>query len=105
MVERDLERAVVDLRPDVVDDLLAGADLDPLRLADVQPEVDGVAVVDARERGDVARLRGARAVVGEGAAGEREGRDGGGRGEEDEAARGHGSTLGAGGCRRGGDRT
>ena len=59
--------------PDVVDDLLAGADADALRLADVDPDVDRVGVVDPGEGGDVARLRRARTVVADGAAGDRDG--------------------------------
>ena len=56
MVEGDVQGAVADGRPDVVDDLLAGADPDALRLADVDAHVDRVGVVDPGEGGDVARL-------------------------------------------------
>ena len=54
--------------------------------------VDGVGVLDARERADVARLRGARAVIADRAAGQGEAGDRGGE-EECEAWGGHGSTL------------
>ncbi len=102
MVERDAQRAVADRRVDVVDDLLAGAGADALRLADVDPDVDGAGVVDAGEGGDVARLRGARAVVVDGAAGDRDG-DAGCcccPEEEDAAWRGHAATLRPGPARR-----
>jgi hypothetical protein len=57
-----------------------------LRLADVDAHVDGVRVVDPGEGGDVARLRGARTVVADGAAGDRDGGGGDGCCEEEDAA-------------------
>jgi len=94
MVERDLERAVVHLGPYVVDHLLAGPDLDALLLADAEPYVDGAAVVDLREGADVAGLRGAWTVVGEVAAGDREGGERAGEEEEERAWGGHDPMVG-----------
>ena len=94
MVEHDLERAVVHLGPDVVDHLLAGPDLDALLLADVDPYVDGTAIVDVGEGGDVAAPSwyGTR---GEAPAGDGEGRERAGEEEEERAWGGHDSMFGA----------
>ena len=85
VVEGHAQRAVAHLGADVVDHLLTGPHAHALGLADVQPQVDRVAVVDARERGDIARLARARAVVADRAAGQDEG--GESRGEEEKGAR------------------
>jgi len=84
MVEAHLQSAVLHLGPDVVDDLLAGADAHTLRaLADVQAHVHGVLAGDAGEGADAAVLGRAGAVVFDAAAGYED--DGGESGEQEEA--------------------
>ena len=100
VAEPQLERAVVHLGADVVDDLLAGQHPHGARRADPHPRVDRAAVVDAGERGDVARLRRLRAVVADVAAGQYE--DGKGGGGEEEAE--HAPIVGPRPCARHGAR-
>ena len=71
MVERTPTSCRHGRRCDVLDHLLAGADRHVLSFADVELYVVGIAVIDAREGGHVARLRGGRAVFADGASGER----------------------------------